>query len=114
WEDIRTQILAACDAVAFSASPPDQTQPTPTVGSLMPGGQRSAAGPELERELRVASAGKDQDQHDKPPAQEDDVPAISTPSHSPTRTEPRPWSANRLTLVVVLLATVVLELAGLL
>jgi len=115
WEDIRTQILAACDAVALSASLPDQTQPIPTVGSLTPGGQRSAAGPELEKQLTVASAGREQDEHDKPPAQEYEVPAISTFSYSPTRTEPRrPWSANRLTLVVVLLATVVLELAGLL
>jgi hypothetical protein len=115
WEDIRTQILAACDAVARSTAPPDQAQPIPTTGSPMPGGLRSAAGPVLDRQLTVASAGKEQDQHDKTSAQENDVPPISTFScPSATRTQPRPWSANRLTLVVVLLATVVLELAGLL
>jgi GAF domain/AMIN domain len=101
WDDIRTQILAACDGVALSAAPPDQTQLIPTTGSV------------LEREVTLASANKEQDRHDKPPAQEDAVRSI-TSSYSPTRTEPRPWSAIRLTLVVVLLATVVLELAGLL
>jgi len=115
WEDIRPQIVAACEAAARSTPPPDQRQPIPTTRSPMPGGQRSAAGPELERQLTVDSGGKKQDQHDKTSAQENDAPPTST-SYDPSaaRTQPRPWSTNRLTLVVVLLATVVLELAGLL